>query len=376
MPDTGVGTPPIVDMGAHERVPLSVSAPSSLDLCAGADAQFSVVATGQEPISYQWRLDGTPLANGGRISGADTDTLVIDATIAGDAGSYDVVVTDAVGQSLNSTAASLTVNPAPVAPTITAPVSVAVASTGNAASVESHAGSTWNWTLTSGTITGGQGTHQLTFDAGPAGTTMLLSVTETNAGCTSPVASFTIQVDFLDVPPGDPFHDYVISVARAGITAGCGGGNYCRDNPVTRAQMAVFLLKSKYGSSYMPPACAGIFDDVACPSTFANWIEQLSAEGITAGCGPDLYCPDNPVTRQQMAVFLLRTENGSAYVPPTCAGIFDDVACPSQYADWIEKLYADAVTGGCGTDPLVYCPTNANTRGQMAVFLTKAFDLP
>ncbi len=378
VPDTGAGTPPIVDMGAHERVPLSVSAPSSLELCAGADAVFSVVASGQEPISYQWRKDGTPLANAGRISGADTDTLTIDATIPDDAGNYDVVVTDFVGQSLTSTAASLTVNASPAAPTITAPVSVAVASTGNAASVVSNGGSVWNWTLSGGTITGGQGTNQLTFDAGPAGTTMLLTVTETNSGCTSPVATFVVQVDFLDVPPGDPFHDYVITVARNGITAGCGGGNYCRNNPVTRAQMAVFLLKSEHGSSYMPPACGSVFEDVPCPSTFANWIEQLYAENITGGCSvsPLLYCPDNPVTRQQMAVFLLRTENGSAYVPPLCAGIFGDVACPSLYADWIEKIYADAITGGCSTNPvLLYCPTNPNTRGQMAVFLVKTFDL-
>ncbi len=374
-PDTGAGTPPIVDMGAHERVPLSVSAPSGLDLCAGADAEFSVVAAGQDPLSYAWRQDGAPLADGGRISGAHTDTLTVSSTIPMDGGDYDVVVTDGVGQSVTSTAATLAVAAAPAVPVITAPTSVAVASTGNAASVVSHAGSVWNWSLTGGSITGGQGTSQVTFDAGGAGTTMLLSVTETNAGCTSPVASFTVQVDFLDVPPADPFYSYVITVARNGITAGCGGGNYCRDNPVTRAQMAVFLLKSEHGSNFIPPACAGIFSDVTCPSTFANWIEQLSAEGITAGCAVAQYCPDNPVTRQQMAVFLLRTENGSAYTPPACAGVFADVTCPSQYADWIEKIYADAVTGGCATGPLRYCPTSANTRGQMAVFLVKTFDL-
>jgi S-layer family protein len=183
-------------------------------------------------------------------------------------------------------------------------------------------------------------------------------------------------VDFLDVPPADPFHAFVISVARAGITAGCGGGNYCRNSPVTRAQMAVFLLKAEHGSSYSPPACQSLFSDVPCPSTFANWIEQLAAEGITGGCGAGIYCPNDAVTRQQMAVFLLKTEHGSAYDPPDCASVFSDVACPSLFADWIEQLYAENVTGGCATGPLRYCPTNPNTRGQMAVFLTKTFDLP
>jgi IPT/TIG domain len=54
--------------------------------------------------------------------------------------------------------------------------------------------------------------------------------------------------DFLDVPQGDPFHPGVEAVFRDGITAGCGGGNYCRDDAVRRDQMAVFLLKSEHGS--------------------------------------------------------------------------------------------------------------------------------
>jgi parallel beta-helix repeat protein len=378
VPDTGAGTPPIVDMGAHERVPLTVSAPSSLDICEDSDAVFTVVASGQEPLSYAWRRDGVPLVNGGRISGADTATLTIVDTTVNDSGDYDVVVTDGVGQSVDSTDAVLTVHDTPGAPTITAPFSVEVGSTANGASVPTVPGSTWNWSLSGGTIVGGQGTNQLSFDAGAPGTSMLLSVTETNAGCTSPVASTVVQVDFLDVPPGDLFHDYVVAVARAGITAGCSGGNYCRNDPVTRAQMAVFLLKGKYGASYIPPVCQSVFQDVQCPSTFANWIEQLYAEQITSGCSasPLLYCPGDPVTRQQMAVFLLKTEHGSAYDPPDCEEVFDDVPCDNPFAEWIEQLYEEQVTGGCSASPLLYCPANPNTRGQMAVFLTKIFDLP
>jgi hypothetical protein len=71
--------------------------------------------------------------------------------------------------------------------------------------------------------------------------------------------------------------------------------------------MAVFLLKGEHGSSYLPPTCTGIFGDVTCPSTFANWIEQLSAEQITGGCGGGNYCPANANTRGQMAVFLVKT---------------------------------------------------------------------
>jgi hypothetical protein len=60
-------------------------------------------------------------------------------------------------------------------------------------------------------------------------------------------------------------------------------------------------------------------------------------------------------------------------VPPPCQGIFGDVTCPSTFADWIEQLSNEGITGGCGGGN--YCPQNANTRGQMAVFLTKTFHL-
>ena len=140
--------------------------------------------------------------------------------------------------------------------------------------------------------------------------------------------------------------------------------------------MAVFLLKSKYGLCFTPPPCAGVFDDVPCPSLFADWIEELAAEQITAGCDTGKFCPEQPVQRDQMAVFLLKTEHGHDYLPPDCTGVFADVTCPSLFADWIEQLSTEQVTGGCLTNPLRYCPGNANSRGEMAVFLVKDFALP
>jgi uncharacterized repeat protein (TIGR03803 family) len=181
--------------------------------------------------------------------------------------------------------------------------------------------------------------------------------------------------DFLDVPQSDSFHDFVEAIVRAGITAGCGGGNYCRNNPVTRAQMAVFILKAKHGQFYLPPDCTQVFDDVPCPSQFADWIEQLFTEGITGGCGGNNYCPNNAVTRAQMSAFLLKGKFGSSHVPPACTPVFNDVACPGHpFADWIGELVSLNITAGCGGGN--YCPSFPNTRGQMAVFLTKTFLVP
>jgi hypothetical protein len=96
-----------------------------------------------------------------------------------------------------------------------------------------------------------------------------------------------------------------------GLTGGCATSplRYCPSNTVNRAEMAVFLLKAKYGAAYTPPPATGDFADVPVSFWAAPWIEQLAAEGITAGCGGGNYCPGNPVTREQMAVFLVRTFN-------------------------------------------------------------------
>jgi hypothetical protein len=114
---------------------------------------------------------------------------------------------------------------------------------------------------------------------------------------------------FADVPVTHPNAAWIKQLAAEGITAGCGGGNYCPNDPVSRTQMAIFLLRSKYGSSYTPPPVgAGTgFADVPINSPAAPWIKQLVAKGITAGCGGGNYCPAYSVTRDQMAVLLVRT---------------------------------------------------------------------
>jgi hypothetical protein len=73
--------------------------------------------------------------------------------------------------------------------------------------------------------------------------------------------------------------------------------------------MAVFLLKTSLGSGYVPPAATGVFNDVPVGAFAANFIEDLYNRAISGGCSasPLLYCPDNPVLRQQMATFLVRT---------------------------------------------------------------------
>ena len=182
---------------------------------------------------------------------------------------------------------------------------------------------------------------------------------------------------FGDVPASYWANSFIERLYNAGITGGCSTSPlmYCPFNPVTRAQMAIFILRGIHGSIYTPPTATGtVFKDVSINSFGAAWIEQFALERVTSGCSNGMYCPDANVTRAQMAIFLLKGKHGSSYVPPVANGIFLDVPVGSFAADWIEQLAAEGITSGCSNGN--YCPDANVTRDQMAVFLVRAFNLP
>jgi hypothetical protein len=181
--------------------------------------------------------------------------------------------------------------------------------------------------------------------------------------------------DFLDVPADDLFHDAIETMFRRAVTGGCGSGLFCGSQALTRAQMAVFLVRAGFGASFVAPKAQGrMFSDVACGDFGADEIEWIGRKGITVGCGGGAYCADNPVAREEMAVFLLKTLEGSDYVPPPAQGIFDDVPQDDPFAPWIEDLATRGITGGCGDT--TYCPLQPVTREQMAAFVTRTFFVP
>jgi len=188
---------------------------------------------------------------------------------------------------------------------------------------------------------------------------------------------YVAEGQFVDVPSTYWAFDSIYKILNAGITTGCSAEpfKYCPYGTVTRAQMAVFLGRGIHGSSFTPPPATGIFDDVPLSYWASAWIEQFYNDGITGGCGtnPLQYCPDGNVTRAQMAIFLLRSKHDKDYKPPKATGIFDDVPVSYWAADWIEQLYNEGITGGCGNNPLRYCPSDPVTRAQMAVFMVRTF---
>ncbi|MCK8601285.1 S-layer homology domain-containing protein [Desulfoferrobacter suflitae] len=181
---------------------------------------------------------------------------------------------------------------------------------------------------------------------------------------------------FVDVPPSYWAYDSIEKLYQAGITQGCGNDRYCPEDLVTRAEMAVFLLRAKYTGSYQPPEPKGIFEDVPTSFWACGWIEQSYWDGITQGCNsaPLLYCPLSPVSRAEMAVLLLRAKYGGGYQPPAPMDIFTDVPADYWASPWIDEIYQEKVTTGCSAYPLKYCPEGSVTRAEMAAFVVRTFD--
>lgn len=166
------------------------------------------------------------------------------------------------------------------------------------------------------------------------------------------------------------FESDIVWLADTGITFGCNppaNDRFCPDSAVTRGQMAAFLARAL---GLPTPAGTDTFiDDDG--SVFEGPIEALAAAGITRGCNPpdnDRFCPQERLTRGQMAAFLTR-----AYGYPATDGnpfVDDD---DSIFEDAIESLADAGITRGCnppGND--MFCPNDTLTRGQMAAFLHRA----
>ena len=187
-----------------------------------------------------------------------------------------------------------------------------------------------------------------------------------------------IRTVFVDVPPTHPFWRYIEAFYDAGITGGCSSSPrlFCPDGLVTRGQMAVFLERAM-GNFSPAPSPSGMFSDVSAGDPFKPFIEEFYNNRITSGCSlsPLMYCPTQSVTRGQMAVFIERAL-GNLSPTPNPTSMFADVLLGDPFKPFIEELYNDGITSGCSSNPLRYCPDQPVTRGQMAVFLMRAFSLP
>ena len=172
-----------------------------------------------------------------------------------------------------------------------------------------------------------------------------------------------------DIELGTERYEAVEALTADGVLAGtgCGPGLFCPGDPIPRWLMAVWLVRVVDGQDPEPVGVSR-FADVDASQWWAAYVERLAELGITVGCAsePAQYCSDDPVTRAQMATFLKR----AFLLDPAIPARFDDTD-GSVHEAAIDALYASGITLGCSTEPLSFCPHQATTRGQMALFLER-----
>jgi M6 family metalloprotease-like protein len=197
---------------------------------------------------------------------------------------------------------------------------------------------------------------------------VVVAVVGTSIATVAAPAAAEDEKPYPDTPHQAYYTTPIRVLSATGIFVGteCDSG-FCPNEPVDRATMAVWLVRILDGAD--PEAVVSTrFVDVDGSHPHAAFIERLADLGITAGCKDGtVFCPDRPVSRAHMAAFL-----SCAYgLPEATDHRFDDVPPRSWYAPYVASLVVSGITEGCG-GAAAYCPHQATTRGQMATFLHRA----
>ena len=225
-----------------------------------------------------------------------------------------------------------------------------------------------------GVVPAGESVELTALDFGVAGTnpseTGMLLFTDGTVGAAktgSPQANEALVVRVSSDLPfddilGHTFADDIVWAFEQGIASGCSSDPplYCPNDTVTRGQMATFLDRALD----LPDATADYFTDDT-GSTHEDSINRVREAGIAFGCTATTYCPNAPVLREQMASFLDR-----AFDPANTANDFFTDDETSTHENAINRVAEAGITTGCTAT--TFCPKNSVTRGQMAAFLHRA----
>jgi hypothetical protein len=180
---------------------------------------------------------------------------------------------------------------------------------------------------------------------------------------------------FTDVPATDFYADYINVLYQWRVTIGCTTTTFCPNDQVTRGQMAAFVIRSMFGDNNFTYSQNPYFIDVPATHPFFSYIQKMRDLGIvTNGCSPISFCPDQPITRSDSAIFLVRGKIkallSDTFTYPS-APYFTDVLPGTELFPYVQKLREMGLTSGCTTT--TYCPDRLLKRQEMAVFLVRAF---
>lgn len=165
---------------------------------------------------------------------------------------------------------------------------------------------------------------------------------------------------------GSPHEADIETLFAQGITIGCGPALYCPNDAMTRGQIALFIFRQLE----LATSPLDYYDDDN-GSIYEEAANAVSAAGIGFGCADRAFCPDVPLLREEMAELLVRT---FGVAPSSTDWFHDDNGSPFEAA--INAIKAVGITIGCNpADTGEFCPDDALTRGQMASFFVRAMGL-
>ena len=171
------------------------------------------------------------------------------------------------------------------------------------------------------------------------------------------------MADFTDVRADSAHAENIATIVDQGVMTICERDRFCPSDVVTRGQMAVFLA----AALGLEPA-AHDFTDVPADGYLADAIGAIAGTGVTVGCADGTrYCPDDPVSRAEMATFFQRALD----LQPVDANAFQDVPSGWVHTANIAAIAELGVTRGCAAGR--FCPFAPISRQEMASFLARAF---
>ena len=179
---------------------------------------------------------------------------------------------------------------------------------------------------------------------------------------------------YWDIHSGGPVNaQYLSRLAADGVldNTQCGPDLICPNLAIERWVVAIWVVRVADGGD-PEPLGFNRFTDVHPGLQWAAHAERIAELGVTAGCSaePPLFCPQNRVTRAQMASLLVRAFD----IPAGEQSAFVDVERTSAHAADIDAIAAAGITSGCAVDPTRYCPDDYVSRGQTATLLARALD--
>jgi len=298
---------------------------------------------------------------------------------------WQIVANDSVGGN-QSAVWSFTTGNAPCSLSVSP---VLIGSAGGPASMNVATGPACYWTASTGApwlmipIGSGTGNGAISLNAAAnSGTARIGSIALVNQTVAVMQGGSPSAPVFNDVPSTDPYFDYVSLMSSYGITVGCQTSPplYCPAEPVTRAEMAVFIVRGvnlATNTSLTYPTTA-YFQDVPpsgiTDSEYFPYVQSLAQLGITVGCqtSPALFCPDESIPQGEMAVFVIRAwmlaNNLTTFTYPATP-YFTDVAATDEYFAYIQKMAQMGFWTGCTAT--TYCENDAVTRDQMAPMILR-----